>query len=114
KAAVRTKEVLWTPIGELLDAFPPRSVGTTSETADMSPPKSTLAEQDISEKSAGFTKLCRRGGAAKPRPQVAVDHAHGGGKNDGIPRIGEALGVGNTVVCEAVDFRVMDMRRRQI
>jgi transposase len=41
KAAVRTKEALWTTIGELLDRSPPRNARTTSATADTSSPKSS-------------------------------------------------------------------------
>jgi transposase len=42
KAGARTKEALWTTIGELLMRSPPRSAETTSGTADMSPSKSNL------------------------------------------------------------------------
>ena len=40
KAAARTREALWSAIGELLDASNPPNARTISGTADMSPPKS--------------------------------------------------------------------------
>ena len=42
KAAVRSKDALWSTIGDLLDHFPPANAPTISETADTSPCRSKM------------------------------------------------------------------------